>query len=181
MTAAGTVRVSATTASDRGYHWRPCDVDTPRGVKLQLIDRERSGVAVYGQWQPGSQWTHWAPLPTFADSVAPEWSQSGADELAKARREIEQLRRWKSTHAPRIQALEGLLRAAQIDAAKGAEAIASLDSERAANARLTNELEAAGREIDRLRPLTCCGCGDEFTEHDPGTCGNCLAALPWDR
>ena len=63
------VRVSATTASDTTYHWRPCDESTPRGVKLQLIDRHRSGVSVYGQWQTGSHWTHWAPLPTFADSV----------------------------------------------------------------------------------------------------------------
>ena len=73
------------------------------------------------------------------------------DDLDKAEREIERLRRWKSTHAPRIEALEGLLRDAQIAAAKGAEAMASLDSERAANARLTDELEAAGREIDTAR------------------------------
>jgi hypothetical protein len=70
------VRVSATTASDTDYHWRPCDIHTPRGVKLQLIDRYRSGVAVYGQWQQGSQWTHWAPLPTFCDELGlPEASR----------------------------------------------------------------------------------------------------------
>ena len=22
-----------------------------------------------------------------------------------------------------------------------------------------------------------CGCGDQFTEHDPGTCGNCVAGM----
>ena len=26
-----------------------------------------------------------------------------------------------------------------------------------------------------------CGCGDEFTAHDPGTCGNCVAALTCRR
>ena len=30
-------------------------------------------------------------------------------------------------------------------------------------------------EVDRLRALATCGCGDQFTEHDPGTCGNCVA------
>jgi len=32
-------------------------------------------------------------------------------------------------------------------------------------------------EIERLRKLATCSCGDGFAEHDPGTCGNCLAAL----
>lgn len=29
-------------------------------------------------------------------------------------------------------------------------------------------------EIKRLQKLATCECGDEFTEHDPGTCVNCL-------
>jgi hypothetical protein len=49
---------------DTSYHWLPVGPDTPRGTKVQLIDR-KFGVAVYGAYQPGSQWTHWAPLPTF--------------------------------------------------------------------------------------------------------------------
>ncbi len=32
-------------------------------------------------------------------------------------------------------------------------------------------------EVRRLRALARCGCGDTFTEHDPGTCGNCLAGM----
>lgn len=36
------------------------------------------------------------------------------------------------------------------------------------------EMEA---EIELLRKLATCGCGDGFTEHDPGTCGNCVAAI----
>lgn len=49
---------------DTAYHWRPVGPDTPRGTKVQLINR-RFGIAVYGQFQPGANWTHWAPLPTF--------------------------------------------------------------------------------------------------------------------
>lgn len=32
-------------------------------------------------------------------------------------------------------------------------------------------------EIDRLRLLTFCGCGDQFSSHDPGTCGACVAGM----
>ena len=60
-----TLKISPTTASDTAYHWRSIASDPPpQGVKLQLIN-ERYGVAVYGTWHTGSDWTHWAPLPTF--------------------------------------------------------------------------------------------------------------------
>ena len=50
---------------DTEYHWRLIDADTPRGTKLQLINR-RAGVATYGQiFGSDSFWTHWAPLPSF--------------------------------------------------------------------------------------------------------------------
>ena len=62
-----------------------------------------------------------------------------------------ELRRWKSTHAPRLEALEGLLRTAQHEASAGREAVATLNSERAANARLTAELEEAQRQRDLLQ------------------------------
>lgn len=54
-----------TAAIDRTYPWLPIDKDAPRGVKLQLINRD-AGVATYGSLDtdPGF-WTHWAPLPTF--------------------------------------------------------------------------------------------------------------------
>ena len=51
-------------AVDPAYRWRPVNTDTPRGTKLQLIVRG-DGVASYGQYHPGSKWTHWAPLPAF--------------------------------------------------------------------------------------------------------------------
>jgi hypothetical protein len=56
--------------------------------------------------------------------------------------ECQELRRWKSTNAPRLEALEGLLRNAQISAAAGIEARKTLASERAANVFLTDENEA---------------------------------------
>jgi hypothetical protein len=34
-------------------------------------------------------------------------------------------------------------------------------------------------EVERLNKLVLCGkCNDEFTLHDPGTCGNCAAPAP---
>lgn len=49
---------------DPTYHWLPVSAATPRGTKLQLIVRP-DGVAQYGQYTPGSAWTHYALLPTF--------------------------------------------------------------------------------------------------------------------
>lgn len=47
------------------YHWLPIDANTPRGVKLQLINK-RYGVATYGQiFSDNCFWTHFCPLPTF--------------------------------------------------------------------------------------------------------------------
>jgi hypothetical protein len=67
------------------------------------------------------------------------------------RGEIAELRRWKSTHAPRIETLEGLLRHEQLEAHAGREAIATLASERAANAVLTDELDQARAVIEQAR------------------------------
>lgn len=62
-----TLNTEKTVAIDREYHWIPIDNDTPRGVKLQLINK-RDNVAVYGVvHSTGTHWTHWAPVPTFAD------------------------------------------------------------------------------------------------------------------
>ena len=51
------------------FHWRLIDTDTPRGVKLLLINR-RAGVAAFGSLGSSSfYWTHWAPLPTFKEEI----------------------------------------------------------------------------------------------------------------
>lgn len=73
--------------------------------------------------------------------------ESGISEAPRCvRDEVASLRRWKSTNAPRLEALEGLLRAAQADAKAGREAIATLASERAANATLTDEVDRLNAE-----------------------------------
>ena len=80
-------------------------------------------------------------------------------ELRSLRAEVEALRRYKSTTAPRVEALQGLLEHAQRKADAGAEAVATLWSERAANAMLTAEVEAlkerlAHAGIERQRAVT---------------------------
>lgn len=51
-------------AVDRNYHWLPTSPETPRGVKLQLINRP-DGVAFYGTYKQGDRATHYQRLPTF--------------------------------------------------------------------------------------------------------------------
>jgi hypothetical protein len=48
------------------HHWTPIDSKSPppSGVKLLLIDK-RLGVAVIGNYNKNSSWTHYAGLPTF--------------------------------------------------------------------------------------------------------------------
>lgn len=69
-------------------------------------------------------------------------------ELRKLRDRLIDLSRWKSTHAPRLAALEGLLHTAQAEAHAGREAVATLASEREANARLTDEVERLRTALD---------------------------------
>lgn len=60
---------SGSTMVDGSYHWREITKDTPRGVKLQLINRY-AGVAVYGTLNhKDTYWTHYAPLPTFKERL----------------------------------------------------------------------------------------------------------------
>jgi hypothetical protein len=48
---------------------------------------------------------------------------------------------------------------------------------RGKRARWAELVRAQDAEIQRLRLLTFCGCGDQFTAHDPGTCGACVAGM----
>ena len=77
--------------------------------------------------------------------------------LAEWREREKELMRWKSTHAPRLKALECLWHAAQREANASREAVATLASERAANALLTDEVERlrgdVAAERDRIRAL----------------------------
>ena len=81
---------------------------------------------------------------------------------------VAELRRWKSTHAPRLAALEGLLHAAQHEAWAGREAVATLASERAANALLTDEVERLRYQVAEWEKL-----GDPVTLH-----ANLLRGIP---
>lgn len=74
------------------------------------------------------------------------------DRCADAR-EIAELKRWKSTAAPRLEALQGLLTAAQFEAHAGREAVLTLASERAANALLTDEVERLLAELAEWHKL----------------------------
>ncbi len=56
------INSAGTAAVAEAYYWMPCGVDTPIGVKLQLLTK--GGVAIYGQYKTGDKdFTHWAPLP----------------------------------------------------------------------------------------------------------------------
>lgn len=57
---------TGTAAVNKSLYWLPINFNTPTGVKMQLINR-KNGVAAYGQWYPGSDWTHYQGLPVFAD------------------------------------------------------------------------------------------------------------------
>lgn len=55
-----------TAAVNRRLPWIPVGPDTPRGVRLLVINRA-AGVATFAQYEPGSEWTHWQGLPYFED------------------------------------------------------------------------------------------------------------------
>lgn len=64
-----------------------------------------------------------------------------------------------------------------------AEAVRERDEARAEVSEMEGALRASGAlnqklldEVDRLRPLTICGCGDHFAVNFEGTCPNCIAA-----
>ncbi len=46
------------------FYWQPITDDTPRGVKVLLIN-EKYGVASIGFVNKLDYWTHWAPLPKW--------------------------------------------------------------------------------------------------------------------
>lgn len=52
---------------DRHYHWERITDKTPRGRKMQLINRA-DGVAQYGILKEGdNRYTHYKEIPTFAE------------------------------------------------------------------------------------------------------------------
>jgi hypothetical protein len=55
------------------------------------------------------------------------------------------------------------------------------DEEMTSPYKLVKALDATIAEVERLRLIATCGCGDTFTLHDPGTCANCMAAAEAGR
>ena len=121
---------------------------TPNGSRLVSPDEAKGRKDAYPLYAAPQQ----AQAPKVAvcdfvqvdDSSKSSRSQHDADsaELRSLCAERDELRRWKSTYAPRLAALEGSLQHAQREAAQGMEARSALASEREANAILTDELEA---------------------------------------
>jgi hypothetical protein len=72
------------------------------------------------------------------------------EEIEALRAQVAELARWKSTNAPRIEALEGLKEHYSVLADQGVEAIKTLASEREANAILTAENEALRARVAEL-------------------------------
>lgn len=57
-----------TAAVNRAVPWIPIDENTPRGVKLLLINK-RYGVAVLGPLSKEHTFTHWQALPYFSEEL----------------------------------------------------------------------------------------------------------------
>jgi DNA repair exonuclease SbcCD ATPase subunit len=116
-----------------------------------------------------------ATLRATEEEISPLFRRDAADLLEQQAAEIERLQRWRSTNAPRLEALEGLLHTAQHELHGAREAVATLASEREANAILTAEIEALRKDAERLRAAlhrvrsvmgptvpSCCGCATEW-------------------
>lgn len=105
---------------------------------------EHNPPAVWGPVErmvrPGAEAPRWWHCDTHGAGTLNAW---GCPDC------VAELRRWKSTHAPRLAALEGLMHAAQHEAHAGREAVSTLASERAANALLTDEVERLRAAIAR--------------------------------
>ena len=60
-----TINNAKTVAVSTEQHWSPIDADTPKGVKVQLINKD-SNVCAYGTLRTNELfWTHWAPVPKW--------------------------------------------------------------------------------------------------------------------
>jgi hypothetical protein len=60
------VNNARTAAVATDVFWKPIDEHTPTGVRMLLINK-RYGTATIGQ--KTSEFTHWAPLPKWADKA----------------------------------------------------------------------------------------------------------------
>jgi hypothetical protein len=56
------------TAVGLDIFWQRIDLDTPKGVKMLVID-ERAGVAHISILRKEDRWTHWHALPRFKETT----------------------------------------------------------------------------------------------------------------
>jgi hypothetical protein len=105
---------------------------------------EPLGLAAERTVRPVSEAPRWWHCDTHGPGKLNAW---GCPEC------VAELRRWKSTNAPRLKALEEMYRGAQIGVAAGLEARQTLASERAANAILTDEAERLRAALAKLVAL----------------------------
>jgi hypothetical protein len=59
------INSAQTVAVSNEVFLEPCDENTPRGVKLQLLTV--GGVLIYGHYDDSGFYTHWAPCPRRRD------------------------------------------------------------------------------------------------------------------
>ena len=88
-----------------------------------------------------------------ADHGPDGWPAVQMRDITALCNEVTRLRRWNSTHAPRLAALEALHKTAQAEAEAGRDAVATLASERAANAILTDEVDRLRAELAEAQQL----------------------------
>jgi hypothetical protein len=61
-----TINKDQTVAVAIDYYWLPINMDTPRGVKIQLLGI--GGVAAYGIYDGKNKfWRAWAPMPKIPE------------------------------------------------------------------------------------------------------------------
>jgi hypothetical protein len=114
-------------------------------VTLSAVVTGTSPIAF--QWRRNGQPIADAISPTYTFTA--QEADGGDSLLTNAADELMAQKRGRSIHAPRLEALQGLLAAAQLEAHAGREAVASLASERKANEALTNEIERLMRRSKR--------------------------------
>ena len=106
-----------------------------------------------------------SPTESQSIPVGPMCRQA-AMELATATRERDE---WKLAARNQAQIVTKIARERDEARAEVAEIEGAFRASGALNQKLLDE-------VDRLRPLTICGCGDHFAVNFEGTCPNCIAA-----
>jgi hypothetical protein len=124
----------------------------PAAIRAVLAEVKRLREDLAGEQARADMHADLGRRTAEALGLKPEEGRSHMPEVAAKLLERNcELARWKSINAPRLEAKTGLLESAQLEAAAGQEAIATLASEREANAILTQENERLRAENEALK------------------------------